>query len=522
LAEFEARTSYPVSGEPPAQLWINFESPSGGIGDPFDGEALGDLKDEAVRGGLITRLAEHLHRRYPRLSATDIADLLTEIDEQKATWSFSQIKNVVARKAEAMPRVFSSKKKTSGFDLPDDENQRAAFAFSTKTRLTARIGESTYDFENGDHGHAEDALIAKIDTLIGKGELKPSATELLLTINNSPCAARCAPNLADAQTRRWKFKRIVIRYANPHGSTDKAPKVFEGAAKQLIAAGIEMVPFEPREMMSDKEREALNADQNKRFNDFEARRERFRLPDAAAQKGASKGFSTSSSSSADRSRARSRTPRGADAGNGDKPKKPSRSPSPGDPGGLKRHTAKQSAKDAASASKRAKKPARGPRIQDDPDAYRELVETGDERAIEGMRFRVAHAPNDGSCFYHSVASLRGGQVRAVRLRAQVAQILTASGDQPMVLARVNDATQYAQAAEMEILANALGVSFVIYMFGAAWEDRCQVRRIGDADETYYFVQSLAHIQPLIYLGPARGTKGIAAVENDADVEEEDD
>ena len=165
-----------------------------------------------------------------------------------------------------------------------------------------------------------------------------------------------------------------------------------------------------------------------------------------------------------------------------------------------------SAEAEASAATGAGAQSRGKRHNsemDNPDNYRNLIEDGSEGVFKGKRFRAVGVPNDGNCFYHALAYHLGGE--AATLRNEAAEALRESGNRP-AYRRASTDREYAERPEMEALAHAHNATFIIYQVLNSWDEDPEVKEIGNGENVYCFVQSLAHIQPLEQLSSSKGTK----------------
>ena len=131
------------------------------------------------------------------------------------------------------------------------------------------------------------------------------------------------------------------------------------------------------------------------------------------------------------------------------------------------------------------------------EAYRDTIEDGDERTIEGRRFRVLHADDNGDCMYESVATLLRIDRTPTQLRQRARDILAHRAQTPEVQDAIRriDRREYAQELELDALAEYYRVRFVVYIYDIAWTAEFQTVDVGGGD-TYYLIQSIAHIRPL--------------------------
>lgn len=256
-AMLNARTPRPAQaagGAAPIQRKIDYTSTS---------VKFGDVRD---RAGLIAR-AQVLFPLLP-----NVAELVDDIEGQRGSWSLGQVYAALSARSAAIPVPLASGERDASILLPSNPKHRRDFGFTTRTRARGRVDrdggeplplrESTQVSKTF---HAEDDVMEQLDKLLAKGEIDPGDT-IHITINNSPCGARCAPNLARWFQANWTG-RMIIRYANPHGKLDE----FIQAREVLQAAGIEVESF-PAERHVD----GLSSKQQAKFRGMKLRRKTYR------------------------------------------------------------------------------------------------------------------------------------------------------------------------------------------------------------------------------------------------------
>jgi|GEM_PF-3821188 len=219
-------------------------------------------------------LVKALHNKFPRFDIEAITNDVNDIDGQEVAWSLADIYRVFADAHKQLPAPLVEREQNSDILLPGKPNDRKNYAFTTRTRLRAKIvsGDqqtSIPEFTQDDEGHAEDYLRAYLGNLISEedGEILARNGALFITLNNSPCAKRCAPRLARFKKKYWKG-RMVIYFANPHGSEEE----YIEARQRMREAGIEVHSFEPRHYID----ESLWSQDTERFLSIKDRRKRYR------------------------------------------------------------------------------------------------------------------------------------------------------------------------------------------------------------------------------------------------------
>jgi hypothetical protein len=244
------------------QRRINYSSPSKSFG--VDGIRNREELIAAIRS------------KFRLLSLSAVTALVDEIEVQDEVWTLNDVYRVCAQRNKEAPVPLSTSEQTGDIRLPSRDAHRNDFGFTTRTRLGGKIKrkkkkkqvplpEST---QSSDTWHAEDDLMRHLDSLLERGEVDPENDEIVITINNSPCLARCAANLAAWKRKHWRG-RIVIYFANPHGSEED----YIAARQMLRLAGIEVRSFEPLLFISAN---SLDVKQKKRFLAMKDRRKRYR------------------------------------------------------------------------------------------------------------------------------------------------------------------------------------------------------------------------------------------------------
>ncbi len=175
-----------------------------------------------------------------------IEDKVNEIQKQLQTWSLYQVYRYFVNQhlpvySDVAFGQHSSRPTLPGSTL-DDRARYAAinqFGFNTVTRLVGIVGSKKFETRNntGDDQHAEEVFMEQVDQSgIELGE----ETQIVITINNSPCHAKCASLLADWVKNRG-LRNVTIHFANPYGSDEE----FSEAIKILQGARIKIHGFNP-------------------------------------------------------------------------------------------------------------------------------------------------------------------------------------------------------------------------------------------------------------------------------------
>lgn len=259
----------------------------------------------------LEELVEAAQRLFPRLDG--IEALVREIDGLRPSWTLHNVYMELNRRASLIPEPISTGELQDTIMLPSRPSYRNDFAFTTRTRLRGRVERRSSSplplrdaSQRNRRFHAEDDLMEQLNQLLTSRTISNRDT-IHITINNSPCLDRCAPNLARWFRRYWRG-RMIIRYANPYGSFDE----FAGARRLLLDAGIQISSFPVERYLKMN---TLTVKQRARFEKMRRRRRDYRrrwnekYPDDASE-GSDAEQSDSRSESRDRSsryRSRSRS-----------------------------------------------------------------------------------------------------------------------------------------------------------------------------------------------------------------------
>lgn len=271
-----------------------------------------DFDTQSVHLGSVNtveELTQAAQRLFPRLEG--IEAIVQDIESQKGRpWSLHQVYMALSQRAALIPEPISIGELQDTIMLPSRQSYRRDFAFTTKTRLRGRIERRSSSplplrdaSQLGKNFHAEDDLMGQLNQLLSSRSISRQDT-IYITINNSPCLGRCAPNLARWFQRYWRG-RMVIRYANPYGSFDE----FADARRLLLDAGIEISSFPVERYLKMN---SLTVKQRARFEKMRRRRRDFRrrwnekYPDDASE---ASDAEQSDSRSRSRSRSRDRSSR---------------------------------------------------------------------------------------------------------------------------------------------------------------------------------------------------------------------
>ncbi len=217
--------------------------------------------DQRNKEGLIAAL-QAIYVRYGPAFADRIRVVVNHA-EAHGNWTLGQILAALDAEARDAPiPITDVNTSNTGVRLPERESSQRDFAFTSHTRATATIGKNLFEKDSSDGTHAEEQLEVLLNALLDDGQITDVQEEtLVITINNFPCLERCTPIMVRLK-RRFPF--MIINYANPFGSGGE----FERAQAILRSAGITLVPFEPRQHMSEEVRAKLSADQISRFDEL--------------------------------------------------------------------------------------------------------------------------------------------------------------------------------------------------------------------------------------------------------------
>ncbi len=211
---------------------------------------------------------------YPRLPNPEA--LIDEIESQEDIWSLADVKISLGKIEKQIPIPVTSSGGDPTITMPSKSSELNDFGFTTRTRARGYVDSGLYGklplrnaTQRSAKIHAEDEIIEHLNEYLESGKLKPSRGVIYFTINNSPCS-RCATRLANWVKKYWKKGILVIRYANPYGSTVEE---FIEARNILREAGIIVKSF-PAERYVKKE--SLKSKQYERFLGMKNRRKKYR------------------------------------------------------------------------------------------------------------------------------------------------------------------------------------------------------------------------------------------------------
>lgn len=228
-------------------------------------------------GGEITdreSLIAAIRKKFPLLKKDRIDELVDEIERSQETWTLYDVYRHCANESRNAPVPLTSGDLDSEIRLPSKPKHRLDFGFTTRTRLSGKIRHDKKQLPLPDYTqesstwHAEDQLMKYLESLIENEGVDPERDTIIITINNSPCLKRCAGNLVAWKKKNWPG-RIIIHFANPHGSEEE----YIEARQALRNAGIELHSFEPLHYIGNN---SLTVRQRKGFLDIKSRRKRYR------------------------------------------------------------------------------------------------------------------------------------------------------------------------------------------------------------------------------------------------------
>lgn len=182
------------------------------------------------------------------------------------------------------------------------------FSLLKVTRLIGRVGDRQFDSVRNctkDKEHAEEIFIRDVETAHKEGHINLEADpEIAITINNSPCAGKCAGVLANWATRRG-LTNITIHFGVPYGSEAEFREAIATLQEARIKVhGLDFSKERSRERLSQRARASLVTMGNKlRF----AREHRWYQSDEEAEEVGRRGRPRARSASGPSSRPRSRS-----------------------------------------------------------------------------------------------------------------------------------------------------------------------------------------------------------------------
>jgi Secreted Novel AID/APOBEC-like Deaminase 4/Domain of unknown function (DUF4157) len=220
----------------------------------------------------IKELIEFFVSKYGESNRAFITTKTNEINDAKANWSLYDVYRFFN---DAQLPVFtevafgqhSSKPTLPGSHLADRERYAAVnqFGFNTVTTLVGIVGMQKFETRNSteDKEHAEEVFVNKVED--SKIELNED-TVVTITINNSPCHAKCSSFLAKWVARN-KLKAVTIHFANPFGTAEE----FSAAIKILQNEGIKVHGFIPLKHIGSDTDDEIEPKYRKRFDKMEGR-----------------------------------------------------------------------------------------------------------------------------------------------------------------------------------------------------------------------------------------------------------
>lgn len=147
----------------------------------------------------------------------------------------------------------------------DEQRQRRQaiknFAFNTVTTLIGVVDTTKFETRNltTEKLHAEQDFVRQAEPLIKK--LKNP--RIVITINNSPCADRCALFLAN-WVKEHNLTNVTIYFANPYGTDEE----FREAVGILQGAGITVAPFSVLDYTGEDTDDEMGEDAVQKFKEM--------------------------------------------------------------------------------------------------------------------------------------------------------------------------------------------------------------------------------------------------------------
>ncbi len=202
-------------------------------------------------------LIEQLVDAFGEANRETITAEVTRIDSEKPVWSMKKVWVGFGKYGLPVHEqvAFAS---SSGAPSPRPLED---FSLPRVTRLIGRVGDRQFASVRNctkDKEHAEEIFIRDVETAYKEGHINLRANpEIAITINNSPCAGKCAEVLANWAKRR-ELTRITIHFGVPYGSEEEfreAIETLQGA--RIKVHGLDFSKERSREKLSKRARASL-------------------------------------------------------------------------------------------------------------------------------------------------------------------------------------------------------------------------------------------------------------------------
>ncbi len=223
-------------------------------------------KSKRVSATNIEELILFFVAKYGKFNEDHIRDKIKKIDAQEDNWSvFDVYRSFEEDNLSVFTEVefsHSSSPNLPGGGMSDEKRYAAInqFAFNTVTKLVGIVGKNRFEARNDsdDDQHAEEIFMQQVDS---SGIKLNEETVIVITINNSPCHAKCATLLAE-WVKKHGLKDVTMFFANPYGTDEE----FTNAIKILQAAGIKIHGFIPLDEIGTDTDNEIEGRYRKRFN----------------------------------------------------------------------------------------------------------------------------------------------------------------------------------------------------------------------------------------------------------------
>ena len=215
----------------------------------------------------IEQMVVYFVKKYGESHREYITDKINKIQNNHISWSpYDVYRSFLEDKLPVFSEVefgeHSSKPTLPGSSLEDKERYAAVnqFGFNSVTRLVGDVGTLRFETRNStdDDLHAEEVFI---DLVTRSGVQLKKKTVINITINNSPCAAKCSVFLAN-WVKKNKLQKVTIHFANPFGSDEE----FSAAMTTLQNVGIRIHGFLPLDNIGSDTDEEIEPEYRTRFD----------------------------------------------------------------------------------------------------------------------------------------------------------------------------------------------------------------------------------------------------------------
>jgi Secreted Novel AID/APOBEC-like Deaminase 4 len=235
----------------------------------------------------LSHLTKQLVTKFGAPNRSVIERDLAVMVEDGEVWSMMDVWQYFARKLRVQREVTFGGGSRGRY--PNPVHSCSNYCFNSVTYLTGMAGGIPFDSRNisdtetvsGEH--AEEVFMRQVE---GDDRVTLSTNpRVVLTINNSPCDAKCAALLAAWVTRRG-LTDVSVYFSNPHGTREQVGS----AIRTLRAAGIRVHSLPVERLFPRKEITARGTKMTTRLTD--AREEKWYNSDPESEDELTKGRSS--------------------------------------------------------------------------------------------------------------------------------------------------------------------------------------------------------------------------------------